>query len=106
MMRICLIVLLSLFLLSTSYGQSRLNSTLKRELDSLQMLDQKYRAALSANMRGKGDSLSVIYGVKKEELNDYLWKLQGEIDSLNTFRIEQIIKVYGYPGISLVGKPT
>ncbi len=70
------------------------------------MLDQKYRAALSANMRGKGDSLSTVYGVKKEDLNDYLWKLQGEIDSLNTFRIEQIIEEYGYPGISLVGKPT
>lgn len=72
----------------------------------MQKLDQKYRAALSANMRGKGDSLSAVYGVKKEDLNDYLWKLQGEIDSLNTVRIEQIIKVYGYPGISLVGKPT
>ena len=46
------------------------------------VLDQKYRAALSANMRGKGDSLSIVYGVKKEDLNDYLWKLQGEIDSL------------------------
>lgn len=106
MMQVCLIVLIFLFSLSSSYGQSQFNPTLKKELDSLQKLDQKYRAALSANMRGKGDSLSIVYGVKKEDLNDYLWKLQGEIDSLNTVRIEQIIKQYGYPGISLVGKPT
>jgi hypothetical protein len=105
-MRVFFIISLFLFLLSTSCGQTRLNLALKKELDSLQLLDQKYRAALSANMRGKGDSLSIIYGVKKEDLNDYLWKLQGEIDSLNTVRIEQIIKRYGYPGISLVGKPT
>lgn len=90
----------------SSYGQSRFSPTLKKELDSLLILDQKYRAALSANMRGKGDSLSIIYGVKKEDLNDYLWKLQSEIDSLNTIRVEQIIKLYGYPGISLVGKST
>lgn len=106
MTRVFLIVLLYFIGLTTSCVQSGLNSVLKHELDSLQTLDQKYRAALSANIKDKGDSLSAVYGVKKEELNDYLWKLQGEIDSLNTVRIEQIIKIYGYPGISLVGKPT
>lgn len=87
-------------------AQPRLNIPLKKELDSLQILDQKYRRALSASMRGKGDSLAIVYGVHKEDLNDYLWRLQGEIDSLNTARVEEIIKQYGYPGISLVGKPT
>jgi hypothetical protein len=92
--------------MQTSHGQPRFNTTLKKELDSLQMLDQKYRAALMANMNGKGDSLAIVYGVKKEDLNDYLWKLQGQLDSLNTLRVGEIIKEYGYPGISLVGKPT
>lgn len=105
-MRICLIVFIYIFSLAPSCWQPRFNPALKKELDSLQILDQKYRAALSANMSGKGDSLSTIYGIKKEDMNDYLWKRQGEIDSLNTVRIEQIIKLYGYPGISLVGKPT
>jgi hypothetical protein len=106
MMRISLFIFLSFVLTQTSHGQSRLNTTLKKELDSLQMLDQKYRAALIANMRGKGDSLANVYGAKKEDLNDYLWKLQGQLDSLNTLRIAKIIEQYGYPGISLVGKPT
>ncbi len=105
-MRIFISILLSFFLLPTSYGQTRHNFTLKKELDSMHMLDQKYREALSANMRGKGDSLAKVYGVKRADLNDYLWKLQGKIDSLNTARVEEIINRYGYPGISLVGKPT
>ena len=87
-------------------AQPRLNGSLKKELDSMMVLDQKYRGALSANMRGKGDSLAKVYGVKKEDLNDYLWRLQGEIDSLNTIRVEKIINEFGYPGTSLVGKPT
>ena len=72
----------------------------------MKLLDQKYRAALIANMNGKGDSLANVYGIRKENLNDYLWKLQGEVDSLNTIRVSEIINQYGYPGISLVGKPT
>ena len=105
-MRVFFIISLFLFLLSTSCGQTRLNLALKKELDSLQLLDQKYRAALNANVTGRGDSLAIVYGVKKENLNDYLWKLQGQLDSMNTIRVEEIIKKYGYPGISLVGKPT
>ncbi|HUC82366.1 MAG TPA: DUF6624 domain-containing protein [Flavisolibacter sp.] len=98
--------LVFLFAMLLTNAQNQLNIPLKKELDGLQALDQKYRKALSANMRGKGDSLALVYGVKKEDLNDYLWKLQGELDSLNTVRVEEIIKDYGYPGVSLVGKPT
>lgn len=87
-------------------AQTGLHLPLKEELDRMQTLDQKYRAALLANMRGKGDSLAIVYCVKKEYLDDHLWKLQGEIDSLNTARIEEIINEHGYPGISLVGNPT
>jgi hypothetical protein len=98
--------ILFLVLWTPSYGQTRINLALKKELDSLQILDQKYRAALVANARGKGDSLAAVFGVRKEDLDSHLWKLQGELDSLNTTRIEAIIEEYGYPGITLVGKPT
>ena len=106
MQRLFLLTIFYFVLLATSHGQTRLNLALKEELDSLQKLDQKYRPALSAAMKGKGDSLAIVYGVKKEELTDYLWKLQGELDSINTVRVEEIIKKHGYPGVSLVGKPT
>lgn len=91
---------------SVAIAQPNLNLSLKKELDSLNIFDQKYRAALNASFKGKGDSLAKAYGVKKEDLNDYLWKLQGEIDSSNTARIEQIISQHGYPGVSMVGTPT
>jgi len=100
------LLFVTLSFLSATNAQTGLNIRLKKELDSLKTLDQRYRAALSANMRGKGDSLAIVYGVKKEHLNEHLWRLQGEIDSLNTVRVEEIINKYGYPGISLVGKPT
>ena len=89
-----------------SHAQTGINSLLKKELDSLKILDQKYRKDLSANMRGKGDSLAIVYGISKENLNEYLWKLQGEIDSSNTVRVEAILEKHGYPGVTLVGKPT
>jgi hypothetical protein len=106
MMRFFLLAIILLCLLPKSYRQVQSNFALKAELDSMQMLDQKYRLALIANFKGQGDSLAQVYGIKKGDLNDYLWKLQNEIDSLNTVRIEQIIDHYGYPGVSLVGTPT
>lgn len=87
-------------------AQPQLNQSLKQELDSIMILDQKYRALLVLSSNGKEDSLAAAYGIKKEELNSYLWKLQNEIDSSNIFRIEEIIKMYGYPGSSLVDTPT
>lgn len=87
-------------------AQKDINISLKTELDNMLILDQKYRKTLSISMQGKADSLAAVYGVEKNDLNDYLWKLQSEIDSLNTSRIEEIIKTHGYPGLSLVGPAT
>jgi hypothetical protein len=69
-------------------------------------LDQKYRAIMSMDMRVKGDSLATFFGVEKQNLAVYLWKLQSGIDSSNLIMVEKIIKDYGYPGKSLVGVPS
>jgi len=61
-----------------------LNFQLKRSLDSVMVLDQKYRANFSPET----------------------WKLQQEIDSSNTAYIENIFEQFGYPGKNLVGEPT
>ncbi len=63
---------------------SDLNFQLKRSLDSVMVLDQKYRANFSPDT----------------------WKLQQEIDSSNTAYIENIFEQFGYPGKDLVGEPT
>jgi len=94
------------FLVLSASAQTHFNQQLKQKLDSMQALDQKYRIPLALSSNGKDDSLAAAYGIKKEELTNYLWKLQNENDSLNILRIEEIIETYGYPGSTLVGTPT
>lgn len=65
------------------------------ELDSIMLLDQKYRA----QMQG----VKQEYGWNSPEMRE-IWKKQNEIDQSNLKRILEIIKeVGGYPGKSLVG---
>jgi len=82
------------------------NASLKKELDSIYVLDQKYRELLSmAQQPKKADSLAKIYHVAKENLSDHLWTLQSDVDESNMKRIEAIVRQFGYPGTSLVGSP-
>lgn len=99
------LILLLCLLPSCVVGQ--INLTLKRELDSMYVLDQKYRAYLSDISKDKklADSLMNAFEVT-ENLGGILWSYQSRIDSLNLVRVEKIIKTYGYPGSSLVGTPT
>ncbi|MFC5411581.1 DUF6624 domain-containing protein [Larkinella bovis] len=86
---------------------SQINEPLKKELDSMYVLDQKYRAYLSEypNNKKLADSLMAVFQVK-ENLGGALWRQQNRIDSLNLVRVKEIIQRHGYPGSSLVGKPT
>ena len=59
-----------------------LNFELKKQLDSIMVLDQKYRSSSSYDD----------------------WKKQETIDSSNAIFIEGIFKKHGYPGKSLVGE--
>ncbi|WP_337042675.1 DUF6624 domain-containing protein [Emticicia sp. 17c] len=103
-MRLFWLLLITFF--SVTFAHAQLNISLKRELDSMYVLDQKYRKLLSLIRTPKADSLAEAYQVKKEALTDYLWKLQEEVDSSNLVRVEKIIAQYGYPGRSIVGTPT
>lgn len=95
-----------IFLTSVAFTQSKLNDSLVHELDSMIQMDQKYRQLLILERNGKGDSLAKLFQVNQEDVVAHLWKLQKEVDSSNLSRIEDIIKVHGYPGMSLVGAPT
>jgi len=105
-MRTFVIYIILSLLISSTNAQSPINSSLKNELDSMFLLDQKYRKVLTIITASKEDSLATVYGVKKEDLTNHLWKLQTAVDSTNTIRVEEIIKTHGYPGVSLVGSPT
>lgn len=84
----------------------QINVALKKELDSIYVLDQKYREQMELSQQPKkADSLSKLYQVDKKDLNGRLWGLQSKVDESNIERVEAIIKQYGYPGLSLVGAP-
>jgi len=102
-------ILSFVFILTISYPLTaqNINTRLKKELDSIYVLDQKYRELMSLAQKPKSaDSLAKIYKVEKQNLSGHLWSLQSGVDESNMERVEAIVKQYGYPGESLVGTPT
>jgi hypothetical protein len=88
----------------SSKAQRRINASLKRELDSIYTVDQKYR--LLMDVSGKAaDSLAAVFHTTTGQLQMTLWNIQSAIDSSNLAHIESIIDRYGYPGKSLVDTP-
>lgn len=106
-MRYFLLSVLAMTIATLSAQSRSIDSSLKKELDSMFVLDQVYRATLMHDIDSqKSDSLSTVYNVPKEQLPAYLASLQANLDSSNQNRLKQIIQQYGYPGKSLVGEPT
>jgi hypothetical protein len=103
-------VLLLLLLLPAAFtatAQTRLNTGLKRELDSIYAVDQRWRSMLFDRRIGQNaDSLARALGVTRESLPSYLSRRMLQTDSANQVRLRAILKQYGYPGKSLVGEPT
>ncbi len=96
-----------IFLSISINGQSKINQTLKKELDSILIEDQKFRELISSELlQTKADSIAASFKIPINELTNYIVKMIPLTDSLNLERVEQIIKQYGYPGKSLVGKGT
>ena len=90
-----------------SFGQSRLNLNLKRQLDSVIVLDQKYRGLLMhMSDSAKKDSIAKLVGASRERVEMEVWNLQRTIDLSNLLFIETVFKKYGYPGKTLVDTPT
>jgi len=106
-MRRIIIIVLTFFCILKSFGQTKINPGLKKELDSIYIEDQKYRELLFSDiLRTRADSIAGLYNIPKSELPGYLMNAMQKADSLNMIRIEQIIDQYGYPGKSLAGEPT
>jgi hypothetical protein len=106
-MKRILITLLFISAAAFVKAQSKLNWSLKHELDSIYVLDQMYRQILSVKLDSlKKDSVSKALNLKKGDFFSQVNKLQNETDSSNVKRIEAIIATYGYPGRSLVDTPT
>ncbi|MBJ2174395.1 hypothetical protein JBL43_09115 [Aureibaculum sp. A20] len=90
-----------------SLGQSKINLKLKKELDSILFEDQNLRTLISSELlQTKSDSLATAFNIDKKKLIPYIIKQIPISDSLNLIRIEQIIKQFGYPGLTMVGPET
>ena len=106
-MKRILITLLFICAAAFAKAQSKINLHLKYELDSMYVLDQKYRQILFGKLdRLKEDSIIKALNLKKGDFFSQVNKIQTETDSSNIKRIEAIIATYGYPGRSLVDTPT
>lgn len=106
MQKLTIVIFILFFSLSVS-GQTKINLTLKKELDSILFEDQNLRDLISSELlQTKSDSLAIAFKIKKTELIPYIIKQIPISDSLNLVRVEQIIKQFGYPGLSLVGPET
>lgn len=102
-------VFLIVLLLATlcAKAQTRFNPGLKRELDSMYTVDQKWRSLLfDPRQRFRPDSVARALGVTRESLPTYIPRQMMRTDSLNIIRMRALLKQYGYPGKTLVGEPT
>jgi len=95
------------FLPLISGAQSQFNPHLKKQLDSVMVLDQKYRDTLTLLMEPKKrDSMAKSLSMSVGRANSYYWTKQDIADSLNVLFVEAVFKKYGYPGKTLVDTPT
>lgn len=117
-----ILLLFFLFWFSSAIGQELTTAqkdSIKTVLDKMVEIEQKYRLLLPDFNKAQRDSIkkipTTIEGdrqvkvIKGEEwgynkkLNDSLWPLIHEIDSLNKQTFLLLIKKYGYPSYKRVG---
>ena len=91
----------------TANAQSKINTALKKQLDSVMVLDQKYRDTLTLLMDpAKRDSMAKSLSMSVARASSHYWTKQDIADSLNVVFVEGVFKKYGYPGKTLVDTPT
>jgi hypothetical protein len=79
---------------------------LKHELDSLLVVDQRYRElSMQASEPGGAKPVAATLGIAVPQVPGYLTNKMLQVDSANIRRIAQLMRQHGYPGKSLVGTP-
>ncbi|GAB5400580.1 MAG: hypothetical protein Aureis2KO_21650 [Aureisphaera sp.] len=84
-----------------------LDFKLKQSLDSIGVLDQRYRALMYTDSEEERAQLAMEAGFEEEDYGiDALWGKQSAIDSTNMEFVSKIFDEKGYPGKSIVGEET
>ncbi len=85
-------------------AKPNLDFNLKRRLDSIAILDQRYRMLMQASSPEALKDLGEEMGLTEEEYKGDHWALQIAIDSSNMEFVEKYFIEKGYPGKSIVGE--
>ncbi|WP_010232579.1 DUF6624 domain-containing protein [Gillisia marina] len=100
------IIPLFLLLITINISAQEINYDLKVKLDSIEEIDQELRKLYyPISIQEKKDILNK-FGFSWEQFVEKDWEIIFQQDTLNIKEISKIIDQYGYPGKSLVGKPT
>ena len=82
-----------------------LDFELKRQLDSIAVLDQRYRNLLQTNSEEERAVMAKAAGFEDEDYSfEAIWDKQVAIDLSNMNFVAKIFDAKGYPGTSMVGK--
>ncbi|WP_295674904.1 DUF6624 domain-containing protein [uncultured Mucilaginibacter sp.] len=101
-----LILALLVFTSGIVFGQDKINITLKKQLDSIMILETRRHDLHPLIDPLKRDTTVQGYSANDQVLYAKIWKEQDRIDSLNVVFVDSIFKIYGYPGKTLVGPGT
>lgn len=85
-------------------AKPNLDFNLKKRLDSIAVLDQRYRMLMQADSPEELQALGEEMGLTKEEYTGDHRALQTAIDSSNMKFVEKYFIEKGYPGKSVVGE--
>lgn len=106
--------LLFIIILNSCKGKNETNSEnfsinieLKNKLETILLKDQGIREIVNGNLSDerKTELLTKLNLKETDIKGNKKFLLMNRIDSLNLLEVENIIKNYGYPSKSLVGKP-
>lgn len=85
-------------------AKPKLNLSLKQRLDSIAVLDQKYRKLMQTQSIDERKKLGESMGLSEAEYSGDLSQMQSVLDSVNMVFVESYLLQNGYPGKSVVGE--
>ncbi len=85
-------------------AKPKLDLSLKQRLDSIAVLDQKYRKLMQTQSIDERKKLGESMGLSEAEYSGDLSQMQNVLDSVNMVFVENYFLQNGYPGKSIVGE--
>ncbi len=85
-------------------AKPKLDLSLKQRLDSIAVLDQKYRKLMQSRSLEERKKLGESMGLSEAEYSGDLSQIQSVLDSVNMIFVERYFIEKGYPGKSVVGE--